>query len=609
MTGSRPTLARALLLAPWLAPAPARAGEAVQTWDLEADDGGFTSTGEVPLWEWGAPLGGPSAAHSGSRLWGTDLDDRYLRENRVELALAAFDLSVLDAPTLVLWSWLDLADGDLAFFEVDDGAGWQRAEPVYGYPVAGSLADADLAWAPLYLDLSGLDDLSQVRLVLQSDAGRAWGWYVDDVGVHTGDAVPPRIDAVDAPETWSTFDQGPTIVASIQDDQALTSISVAWSTDEVETTLTGFSPSDDGTWTATLPPLPPGTVSWTVQASDGENLSTWPPSGEAQTRILLPAPGDLAGPAGRHWGTTIPLTWTAPEAEDAVLGYRVYRDGALVAEPLSTAAEVPAAGPVDSLEVTALFRTGIGDFEGDPAGPLQVEVAVPAVSGLEPAEAWPQDRLRIALSGQNLLLDGATLQPEHLDLGEGVQVEAVEVEHVDRAVFTVAVDPAAAPGARDATLEVEGLPLTLAAAFTVRSDEDRPAITQISPDALEQGERATLTLSLSSAPAATPVVDLGEELVIEAVQVDGAQLKVQVAVGNGAPVGLRDVTVDDGVRILTLEDGFRVWSRTVTVAPDCACAGAPPAGPAGSLLALLAGLSWRRRRSARNPSDCAPPSL
>lgn len=502
-----------------------------------------------------------------------------------------------------------LAGGDAAFFEVDLGGGWQIADPVHGYADGDSLPDADLAWQPLYLDLSDLDDLSQVRLVLQSDAGRAWGWYVDDLGLYTGDAVPPRIDAVDAPETWSSFDQGPTISAVITDEQALTDIAVLWSTEEIAATRTGFSPGEGDAWTATLPALPPGTLTWTVQASDGENLAVWPAEGQARTVVMLPPPQALATAAGRLWGTSFPLSWEAPAAEDPVLSYRVYRGGALVAEPSETAVEVPAVGPVDEIEVSAVFRTPIGDYEGDRAGPLSVKIAVPALEGLEPDQAWPDDRLRIVVRGQNLLLDSQGLQPEDLDLGAGVTVEGVEVTHVDQAVFTVAVDEAAAAGTRDATLRVSGLDLSLRKAFTVRSDADRPALLAVDPDALEQGERATLTLSLSSAPQATPVVDLGEELVVESVTVQGLDVRVQVAVGNGAPLGLRDVTVDDGVRILTLEDGFRVWPRTVDLGPDCACAGAPPSGPAGALLALLAGLSWRRRRPPSHRLDCAPPSL
>ena len=597
----RPRALALLLLMSGLPGPTAQAGEVVQLWDLEEDDGGFISTGDLPQWEWGQPMDGPPGAWSGTRVWGTDLDDRYLRENQNELQLPAWDLTLIDEPVLVLWSWLDLAKGDAARFEVDEGAGWQVADPVYGYDGEDSLVDADLGWTPIYLDLGGLDDLSQVRLVLESDAGRAWGWYVDDVGVYTADAVPPRIDQVDAPETWSRFDLGPTITARIQDDLALTSISVLWSTDTVELTRTGFSPNHDGSWTATLPALPPGTLWWVVEASDGENLSTWPATGPQALTIALPAPQDLTGPEGRLWGTTVPLSWTAPDALDPVLGYRVYRDGLLVAEPELTATQAPAVGPTDTFQVTAWFRTPLGDFEGQAAGPLSVEVAVPTLMELSPDQAWPEDQLRVALSGQNLLLDGQTLAAADLDLGEGVTVTDVEVEHVDRAVFTVQVDPDAPPGVRDAVLDLDGLPLTLAQAFTVRDDQDRPALLSISPDALEQGARETLILTLNTAPAAVPSLDLGEELVVESVELDGLEVIVQVAVGNAAPSGSRDVTLDDGVRILVLEDGFRVWPRTVDLATDCACQGAAGPGPWVALIASLAGLCRRRRRRVPSP--------
>lgn len=592
-----PPWSRVLALAALWA-GPVRAGEAVVEWDLEDDDGGFVSTGVVPQWEWGEPVVGPSFAHGGDRVWGTDLDGLYLRENQVELTLPALDLATVEEPVLVLWSWLDLASGDVARFEVDDGSGWQTAAPVYGYPGEDSLVDADSEWSPLYLDLAGLDDASQVRLVLVSNEGRAWGWYVDDLGVWSGDAVPPRIDGVEAPTAWSSFDVGPTILADIVDDRALTSIVVVWSTDTIGETRTGFSADGEGGWTATLPAVPPGTLRWSIEASDGENIATWPSLGLREIAVSLPAPQALSGPAGRAWGSTVELDWQAPASDEPVLGYRVYRDGVLVAEPLAPPAQVPAVGPVDSFTVTALFQTALGDFEGDAAGPLLLDVAVPALQALEPAESWQGDRLRVVLTGSSLLLDASTLDPAALDLGEGVTVEEIDVEHVDRATFTLIVDESAPIGTRDAVLDLGDEQVLLEDAFTVQSGEDRPALLSISPSALEQGAEESLELTLNSPPAATPEVDLGEDVVIEAVTVDGNVLTVQVAVANGAALGTRDVLVDDGVRILELADGFRVWPLTQGVAPDCACGSAPGGrGRApGAVLGLLFLASARRRR-------------
>jgi len=579
-----------------LAGAPARALSPVLSWDLEDNDAGCISGGDLLTWEWGAPLAGPTAAYSGSRVWGTILDGLYLRDVQATLVLGPADLTGISEPVLVLQQWLDLADGDVARIEVDRGAGFQVQDPIYGYDGDLSLVGTDEAWKPLYLDLAGLSDLSQVRLVLASNAGRAYGWYVDDLAVYSGDAVPPDIRDVTVPELWSRFDLGPSIQAAIRDDRSLTSLALVWRLETGGEQTTGFHAQGDGRWEATLPPVPPGTLQWHIEAGDGTNIATWPTVGEAALEVGLPAPQDLAGPTDRAWGTTVPLSWRPPDSDEPVLQYQVYRDGELVAEGPETSVQAPALGLLDSFTVSALFDTVLGEYEGALAGPVTVDVAVPVLTALSPDTAWQGDTLRVEVSGSALLLDATATQAPNLYLGPGVVVTQVQVENVDRATFTVEVAADSPVGARTAALTTSGVAVSLGSAFTVLDGDARPALLSVSPAALTQGTRDTLVLSLTAAPAGVPTVDLGEGVVVEAVRVDGTRVEADVAVANDAALGTRAVTVDDGVRILTLADGFRVWTQSQAIHRGCSSL---PGGRAPLSLAPLLGLLLLRRRQPR----------
>ncbi len=49
--------------------------------NFEAGDGGFTASG-LTSWEWGAPTSGPGIAHSGDKVWATNLSDGYTGQQR-----------------------------------------------------------------------------------------------------------------------------------------------------------------------------------------------------------------------------------------------------------------------------------------------------------------------------------------------------------------------------------------------------------------------------------------------------------------------------------------------------------------------------------------------
>lgn len=563
----------------------------LQLWDFESDDGGFLSEGDLPQWEWGAPGVGPTAAYSGSLLWGTELDGQYLRENRISLTLSSLDLTGISDPVLVFWSWLDLAEGDFATIETFDGVDWQVAAPVYGYPADDSFPGNPRTWEPIYFDLSGLTDTSQLRLVLESDAGRALGWYVDDVSVWSGDAVPPNVEFELEPVEWSTFDTGPTFLVSAIDDRQVARLSLLWALDGGSTERSDFTALGDDRYLLSLPAQVPGQLTWTIEASDGQNTSTWPVEGEGSTRIFLPAPLELTGPTDRSWGTEVPLSWTAPESEEPIVGYRVYRDDEPIIDTAFPFATAPAVGPLDTFRVSALFDTALGELEGDLTDPITIEVAVPRLEALSPASAWQGEQVHLVLTGSSLLLDARTVLPGDLYLGEGIEVVELAIEHVDRATVTASIDPDAPTGLRDAWLTIRGVDVTLPGAFEVLDGSDRPEIASISPDSMVQGDSETVLVTLTRAPQSVPGLSFGDGVVIGDVTVDGAVISAEVSVARDAPLGARRISVDDGQRIIELDEGFRVRAYVSRISR---CQAAPSA-PLTTLLPLVLMLLRRRR--------------
>ena len=158
--------------------------------NFEADDGGLTAGGTLS-WEWGAPTSGPGNAHSGAKVWATNLNGNYSNYEDGYLNLPSIDLSsfVGQTPVIEWWQWLQSElDFDFASLEVskDGGGAW---DVVYG-PVDGSV---DLSWSQHTLILNpsyAVSDL-RVRFHFTSDYIVNYpGWYVDDLRVGVGDCVP-----------------------------------------------------------------------------------------------------------------------------------------------------------------------------------------------------------------------------------------------------------------------------------------------------------------------------------------------------------------------------------------------------------------------------------
>ncbi|RKZ00700.1 MAG: hypothetical protein DRQ10_03635, partial [Candidatus Hydrothermota bacterium] len=162
--------------------------------DFEDNDGKFF---ELPLnteWEWGEPVGGPGGAHSGTKLWGTNLDGNYSSNDDIKLC-KAFVITG-NSPSLHFMHWLDGErhyDGGNLKLSTDRGNTWTLITPVGGYPDSarsGTLAGQRFysvvsEWTHEAFDLSGVASLNDTIYIcwhFGSDAVfESMGWYIDDV--------------------------------------------------------------------------------------------------------------------------------------------------------------------------------------------------------------------------------------------------------------------------------------------------------------------------------------------------------------------------------------------------------------------------------------------
>jgi MYXO-CTERM domain-containing protein len=209
-----------------------------------------------------------------------------------------------------------------------------------------------------------------------------------------------------------------------------------------------------------------------------------------------------------------------------------------------------------------------------------------------PDEAWPEDSVRLLLTGTYLVLvDGEV----SVDLGAGVEVVGVEVRDVDTAWIDLYVDPSAAAGPRTLTLQSGPVTLEVPDAFDVLDGGGRPRLDAVDPEFVRQGVETELVFTIVGGLEGLPTVDLGEGVIVESVWVEGDTVHVLCAVANDAALGERVPTIDDGVRVL---DGVRFEVKD-GVAPAADVCG-PPAAPSGWLgLGGLVLLVRRRREASR----------
>jgi PKD repeat protein len=199
--------------------------------DFEASDGGYTHAvgpgpGTIDVWEWGnvdpSYLDGPTAAHSGTKCWATDLNADC--PDYGDMVLDSIPITVgTGSPELTFYHWFDM--GSAAFdagnvkISTDGGATWSILYPNGGYPYTASSGNQGIAYEPCYAGYgSGNWDLATfdltayagVTVIIRWHYGTSTvvpqpGWWIDDVMISGGGGGPeaPWYELIDPMEYYS----------------------------------------------------------------------------------------------------------------------------------------------------------------------------------------------------------------------------------------------------------------------------------------------------------------------------------------------------------------------------------------------------------------------
>ncbi|MEW5806038.1 MAG: M14 family zinc carboxypeptidase, partial [Acidobacteriota bacterium] len=156
---------------------------------LESDPGWTIENSDSLGWEFGPPAGasgGPPSAHTGTNVYGTNLDGNYGNNADYKLTTLAYDLRGLRNAELRFWRWLNNEEGaDLASIEIStNGVDFQEIWKGFG---------RDTQWEEYRYDVSSIadqEDLVYIRFRLKSDSySSKSGFYIDDVTI-CGEEVP-----------------------------------------------------------------------------------------------------------------------------------------------------------------------------------------------------------------------------------------------------------------------------------------------------------------------------------------------------------------------------------------------------------------------------------
>jgi len=245
----------------------------VYSQDFEAGHGGF-SPGGTTSWAWGTPTSGPGSAHSGAKVWATNLTGNYGNNENGYTQSPDIDLSAYAGQDLFVtwWQWLQTESlFDVASVEVsnDGGINWATV-----YQAGGNV---DLAWRQRGVALDPAYAVSnfRIRFRLRSDRSVTYpGYYVDDLNIA---ASPPVAIACNlqpgglvAGNVYDANTNAPLAGATVSNDSGHLAFTVLTEDPAVDDAFyVLFSPPGDHLFTAEIgEDYAPQTVNVTVVQSD-----------------------------------------------------------------------------------------------------------------------------------------------------------------------------------------------------------------------------------------------------------------------------------------------------------------------------------------------------
>ncbi|MCF7920226.1 MAG: immune inhibitor A, partial [Candidatus Cloacimonetes bacterium] len=183
----------------WHGPSP----NAASFWDFEDDDGGFVAD---MGWEWG--IDNTAGAHSGTNIWGTDLNVNNPLYSNDQLVTPEIVIPTDDA-VLTFWHYYDMEnyyDGGNVKISIDGGNTWEIITPVGGYPEDSCYSNnSGIPNEPCYTGNSngwvfatfeiGAYQGENVMIKFHfgtDEIGAYPGWFIDDVYIGM-----PEVDVID----------------------------------------------------------------------------------------------------------------------------------------------------------------------------------------------------------------------------------------------------------------------------------------------------------------------------------------------------------------------------------------------------------------------------
>lgn len=231
--------------------APGYRANDVYRQDFEANNGNFTISGATS-WAWGAPASGPGNAHSGNKIWATNLSGDYNDEEDGDLTSPDINLSAYAGQNLTLswWQWLQTescCDGGQVEVSKDGGASWTQVYEGYG--------DVDLGWSRRSVALGPTYAVSdfRVRFYFSSDDSVTYpGWYVDDVAIARSSSCQPQPGGLVMGNVYAASTHAALTGARVVNDNGQSTLAVATVDPAVaDAFYTLFSPAGSHVFTAT----------------------------------------------------------------------------------------------------------------------------------------------------------------------------------------------------------------------------------------------------------------------------------------------------------------------------------------------------------------------
>ncbi len=175
---------------PWSEPSNLLIGLNNSFFDFEADNGGFEATNNPsPGWEWGTST--YSGAYSGTKVWGTVLNDNYGNNSTYELVSPS--LSVGANSTMTFRHRYNIEnnyDGAQVLISTNGGQSWIIIHPNGSYPSSSLPALGGpgyhgtlTSWTLATFDLGSYAGQSvRIKWLLKTDNSVVrQGWFIDDV--------------------------------------------------------------------------------------------------------------------------------------------------------------------------------------------------------------------------------------------------------------------------------------------------------------------------------------------------------------------------------------------------------------------------------------------